>query len=169
MEEAKGLASNLGDLKEINEQQSQFNNATEENVHRLSEISESLQSTAQSLDNVKVEFDYTDLEREVNRMESNFVKGINESLDNSIKITPFWQKSIFALLFLLAISLIGNFYQFKTEKEIQDNFVKEQGYKQINQEDKILFDDMLNWFENNPKTKKIFIDWRNAKTEKKTK
>lgn len=140
-------------------------NELEETVSKLQNEKKYLQELERKIDNIKSTSIKPDLSELNSFYESNTEENIKR-LNSRLKVPNLslyvWLSSSAMLIISFFALYLAYSKAFTTKIEIQEQY-REEILKEnaiIPKKDKILFQDMLKWFEKNTKTKDKFVEWR---------
>lgn len=133
----------------------------EKTESKLSTTIDSINSKIDKLNQTEIKPDLSHLNKFYEEKTAENIKRVNSRLSVPNLAVYIWLSSVG--LFLLS----GLFLWFSTKSKqdiisnYQDELLKENAV--LPREEKVLYEDMREWFKLNPKTKDIFVDWRSKK------
>jgi hypothetical protein len=143
-------------------------NELEETVSKLQNEKKYLQELDRKIDNIKstsIKPDLSELNSFYESRTEENIKRLNSRLKVPNLSLYVWLSSLAMLIISFLTLYLAYSKAFTTKAEIQEQYraeiLKENAIIPI--KDKILFQDMLKWFEKNQKTKDKFVEWRSNK------
>ena len=140
-------------------------NELEETVSKLQNEKKYLQELERKIDNIKstsIKPDLSELNSFYESRTEENIKRLNSRLKVPNLSLYVWLSSLAMLIISFLTLYLAYSKAFTTKAEIQEQY-REEILKEnaiIPKKDKILFQDMLKWFEKNTKTKDKFVEWR---------
>ena len=143
-------------------------NELEQTVSKLQNEKKYLQELERKIDNVKstsIKPDLSSLNSFYESRTEENIKRLNSRLKVPNLSLYVWLSSLAMLIISFFTLYLAYAKAFTSREEITELYraelLKENAI--IPKKDKILFQDMLKWFEKNPKTKDKFVEWRSNK------
>lgn len=140
-------------------------NELEQTVSKLQDEKKYLQELERKIDDIKktsIKPDLSELNSFYESRTEENIKRLNSRLKVPYLSIYVWLSSVAILIISFFTLYLAYGKAFTTKAEIQEQYraeiLKENSI--IPNKDKILFQDMLKWFEKNTKTKDKFVEWR---------